>query len=135
MPETLKRLNATDCFDYFMNNFDSIQQEESKFKDNTNLDPDLKHQEVYLALKKNYLNNISQMEEDPLQIKFSRAKNAVRGFIIATLTNSATKKDVVIEINRGESAESVERSYANGRKTLRENYASSVYEMKKINHQ
>ncbi|WP_334332838.1 hypothetical protein [Companilactobacillus sp. HBUAS59544] len=131
---TLK-LNATDCFDYFVNHFELLYKNEAKFRQNAVLDPDISNTELYDALKEHFLAEILKQDKfQDLNIEFSRDPEAVVDFIIVTLSDLKNQFEVIVEINRDDTAESVAESFMTGYNSILENYAASVHEMKMSNH-
>jgi hypothetical protein len=83
--DTIKRLNAKDCFDYFVNNFDSVYQNESTYRNNATLDPEITNNILYLNLKDHYVRNIlDNSDYQSFDVRFSRDSEAVVDFIVAT---------------------------------------------------
>lgn len=135
MVDTIKRLNAKDCFDYFVNNFDSVYQNESTYRNNATLDPEITNNILYLNLKDHYVRNIlDNSDYQSFDVRFSRDSEAVVDFIVATFSDLTTEIEVSVEINRDDTPEMIEELFKNGLQTLKETFASEVYEMKSENH-
>lgn len=135
MVDTIKRLNAKDCFDYFVNNFDSVYQNESTYRNNAALDPEITNNILYLNLKDHYVRNIlDNSDYQSFDVRFSRDSEAVVDFIVATFSDLTTEIEVSVEINRDDTPEMIEELFKNGLQTLKETFASEVYEMKSENH-
>jgi hypothetical protein len=133
--DTIKRLNAKDCFDYFVNNFDSVYQNESTYRNNATLDPEITNNILYLNLKDHYVRNIlDNSDYQSFDVRFSRDSEAVVDFIVATFSDLTTEIEVSVEINRDDTPEMIEELFKNGLQTLKETFASEVYEMKSENH-
>ncbi|WP_135374001.1 hypothetical protein [Companilactobacillus suantsaicola] len=129
------KLNATDCFDYFVNHFESLYKNESKFRQNAVLDPDINNPELYDALKEHFLMEILKQDKfQDLNVEFSRDPEAVVDFILVTMSDPRHQFEVIVEINRDDTAESVAESFMTGYTSILENYAASVHEMKMSNH-
>lgn len=64
MVNTIKRLNANDCFDYFVNNFDAVYQNESTYRNNATLDPEITNNILYLNLKDHYVKTSTAIFEN-----------------------------------------------------------------------
>ena len=135
MVDTIKRLNAKGCFDYFVNNFDSVYQNESTYRNNATLDPEITNNILYLNLKDHYVRNIlDNSDYQSFDVRFSRDSEAVVDFIVATFSDLTTEIEVSVEINRDDTPEMIEELFKNGLQTLKETFASEVYEMKSENH-
>lgn len=135
MVDVISELSATDCFDYFVNNFESLYKNESKYKANPILDSQISNSSLYDDLHDNYLNLvITEDNVNDYQITYSRGLDGFTDFINATFYDPTTDQEVVIEINRDETPESVQHSFKKGLQTIRAEYASSVYELKNRNH-
>lgn len=131
----LNELSASDCFDYFVNNFESLYKNESKYKQSTVLDPDIKNIDLYESLCDHYLSLIINHDEfKDLDISFERGLNGIRDFIYATFYDLKRDIYISIEINRNETLESVADSFNRGMRTVTQEYASGVHEIKMSNY-
>ncbi|WP_338214238.1 hypothetical protein [Companilactobacillus muriivasis] len=136
MVDIITRLDATDCFDYFVNNFDLLYKNESTYRKNPMLDPEITNRALYTNML-NYFGNpvLKQLEFTELEVRFTRGNESPTNFIIATFIDPTDDSKVSIEINRNDTPEYIEETFLKGRKTLRTTYASEVFEIKDINHQ
>lgn len=135
MVNTMKRLNANDCFDYFVNNFNSVYQNESTYRHNPTIDPEITNNILYTNLKDNFVSPILEKPEyTNFEVRFYRDSEAVTDFIVAAFTDTENEMEVSIEINRDDTIETITELFQNGLNTLRATYASEVYEMKSENH-
>lgn len=135
MANTIKRLDANDCFDYFVNNFDSIYKNESTYRHNPTLDPEITNEVLYTNLKDHYTISIfEQPSNNNFDVRFTREQENSADFIIAIFTNTISETQIFVEINRDDSDEMINELFQKGLRTLRSTFASEVYEMKSKNH-
>lgn len=135
MVNTIKRLNANDCFDYFVNNFDAVYQNESTYRNNATLDPEITNNILYLNLKDHYVKNILDNPDfQSFEVRFSRDFEASIDFIVATFSDITNGMEISVEINQDDTPEMTEKLFKNGLQTLKDTFASEVYEMKSENH-
>ena len=136
MVNTIKRLDANDCFDYFVNNFDAVYQNESTYRNNATLDPEITNNILYLNLRDHYVAHILDVPDyQNFDVNFSRDSDTSDDFIVATFSDLDNNMTVSVEINRGDEPEITEELFKTGLQTLKSTYASEVYEMKPENHQ
>lgn len=101
----------------------------------TVLDPEVTNGSLYQSLQDNYLQPILQQPEyQNYQVTFSSIKTDLQDFILANLYDVDQDIFVEVEINRGDSPESISESFIQGLQTVKAEYAKGVQEMKNINH-
>ncbi len=131
----LTQLTATDCFDYFVNHFETLYKNESKYRNLAVLDPDITNIELYESLKEHFLLDVlNNPEFKDYQVDFERGIDGGDNFIMVAFTDPTDESVVTVEINRDETSESVLNSFNKGIETLRSTFAPEVYEMKTENH-
>jgi len=136
MVDIITRLDATDCFDYFVNNFDLLCKNESTYRNNPTLDPEITNRDLYTNMLNHFGNQIlNQPDFAEFEVKFIRGDESPTNFIIVTFIDPIDASEVSIEINRNDTPEYIEETFRQGRQTLRTTYASEVFEIKNINHQ
>ncbi|MFC6177200.1 hypothetical protein ACFQAV_10130 [Companilactobacillus huachuanensis] len=135
MVDIVTKLNATDCFDYFVNNFDSLYKNESTYCANPTLDPEINNQNLYANMMNLFGNIIlEQPEFSQFEVRFARGDESSEDFIIVTFVDPDDSSEVSLEVNRNDTPEYIEETFRHGRQTLRTTYASEVFEIKNINH-
>lgn len=128
-------LSANDCFDYFVNNFESLYKNESKYKTSTYLDSDITNNNLYQNLCDNYLSQILNQEEfKDFVVTFERGLNGIRDFINAIFYDPINDNYIAVEFNRNEPTESITESFNRGLETVNREYAQAVYEIKMSNY-
>jgi len=136
MVDIITRLDATDCFDYFVNNFDLLCKNESTYRNNPTLDPEITNRDLYTNMLNHFGNQIlNQPDFAEFEVRFTRGDESPTNFIIVTFIDPIDASEVSIEINRNDTPEYIEETFRQGRQTLRTTYASEVFEIKSINHQ
>lgn len=135
MANDLTQLTATDCFDYFVNHFETLYKNESKYRNLAVLDPDITNLELYDSLTEHFLMDVlNNPEFKDYQVEFHRGDDGGEHFIRAFFTEPVDESVVSVEINRNEASESVADSFNKALETLRSTFAPEVHEMKTENH-
>lgn len=136
MVDIMTKLDANDCFDYFVNNFDLLYKNESTYRNNPTLDPEITNRDMYTNMLNHFGNSVlNQPEFDKFEVRFTRGDETLENFIIATFIDPTDASEVSIEINRNDTPEYIEQTFRQGRQTLKTTYASEVFEIKNTNHQ
>lgn len=136
MPLATEEMTTVESFDYFIKTCQHLNINQAKYFENVVLDPNLNQERLFNVMKQHFLRNIiNNPKFADFQIDFSYGVDGKDDFIIATLVDPVENHEINIEINRGDSLESIEQDFAKGYQTSKNTFATAVYELKKQNHQ
>lgn len=127
----ISELTATDYFDYFVNNFESVGINKSTNRTNAVLDSNINTSELYSVLRKKYLVEILNKDEfKNSEVIFIRQQHNPDDFIVATLIDPYTESKISVELDKSDSPTSTKNAFMTGLNSIKSTYAKEVIEMK-----
>lgn len=127
----ISELTATDYFDYFVNNFESVGINKSTNRTNAVLDSNINTSELYSVLKEKYLVEILNKDEfKNSEVTFIRQQHNPDDFIVATLIDPHTESKISVELDKSDSPTSTKNAFMTGLNSIKSTYAKEVIEMK-----
>ncbi|WP_334340718.1 hypothetical protein [Companilactobacillus sp. HBUAS56275] len=131
MANAISELTATDYFDYFVNNFESVGINKSTNRTNAVLDSNINTSELYSVLKEKYLVEILNKDEfKNSEVTFIRQQHNPDDFIVATLIDPHTESKISVELDKSDSPTSTKNAFMTGLNSIKSTYAKKVIEMK-----
>ncbi|HIY93875.1 MAG TPA: hypothetical protein H9820_13160 [Candidatus Companilactobacillus pullicola] len=131
MANAISELTATDYFDYFVNNFESVGINKSTNRTNAVLDSNINTSELYSVLKEKYLVEILNKDEfKNSEVTFIRQQHNPDDFIVATLIDPHTESKISVELDKSDSPTSTKNAFMTGLNSIKSTYAKEVIEMK-----